>query len=135
TRTVGRSGTITALLDQLPQRRFITIVGTGGIGKTTVALAVAEALIVAYEHGISFVDLAPLNDPHFVPSALASALNLAVDSRNAVARLTTYLRDKKMLLVLDSCEHVIETTATLTEQVLTNAPGIHILATSREPLL
>lgn len=73
-RTAGRDDTISVLLDQLPQHRFSTIVGAGGIGKTTVALAVAEALISAYEHGIRFVDLAPLDDPHFVPNALAAAL-------------------------------------------------------------
>ena len=93
-----------ALLGQLPRRRLLTIVGPGGIGKTTVALALAEALIAAYEHGIWFVDLAPLSDPQFVPSALASALGLAIHSDNAVPGLITYLLDKQMLLVLDSCE-------------------------------
>src|SRR5262245_37650412 len=67
TRTLGRADTIRGLLDQLPRRRFITIVGTGGIGKTTVALAVAETLVSAYEHGVRFVDLSPLSEPHFVP--------------------------------------------------------------------
>lgn len=134
TRALGRGDTISALLDDLPRRRFITIVGAGGIGKTTVALAVAEALIAAYEHGIRFVDLAPLSDPNFVPSALASALGLASHSSNVVPALIDFLRDKRMLLVLDSCEHVTETAAALAEQVLSGAPAVHILATSREPL-
>jgi DNA-binding winged helix-turn-helix (wHTH) protein len=76
TRTIGRADTIDALLRQLPRHRLVTIVGPGGIGKTTVALAVAEALLPAYGHGVRFVDLALLSDPHFVPSALASALEL-----------------------------------------------------------
>src|SRR5215468_4297142 len=134
TRTLGRADTISALLDQLARRRFITIVGAGGIGKTTVALAVAETLVSAYEHGVRFVDLSPLSEPHFVPSALASALGVAIQSDNAVTDLIAYLRDKRMLLVLDSCEHVIEAAAALAQQILGGAAAVQILATSREPL-
>ena len=134
TRTIGRADTISALLGQLPRRRFITIVGPGGIGKTTVALAVAEALIAGYEHGVRFVDLAPLSDAQFLPSALASALGLAIHSDNAVPGLIDFLRDKQMLIVLDSCEHVTEAAAALAEQVFNGAQGVHILATSREAL-
>jgi DNA-binding winged helix-turn-helix (wHTH) protein len=122
-RVIGRADIVSALLGQLPRWRLLTIVGPGGIGKTTVALALAESLIAAYEHGIRFVDLAPLSDPQFVPSALASALGPAVHSNNAVPGLVTYLQDKQMLLVLDSCEHVAEMAAALTEQVLSGAPG------------
>jgi predicted ATPase/DNA-binding winged helix-turn-helix (wHTH) protein len=134
TRTLGRVDAISALLTELPGRRLITIVGAGGIGKTTVALSVAEALIAAYEHGIRFVDLAPLRDSHLLPSAVASALGLAIHSDNEVQGLITYLQDKRMLLVLDSCEHVIETAAVLAERILNGAPGVHVVATSREPL-
>ena len=73
TRMVGRSDIVAALADQLQQRQFITIVGPGGIGKTTVAVAVAEQLSASYEGGIRFVDLAPLGNPLLVPNALASA--------------------------------------------------------------
>src|SRR5262249_34583279 len=70
TRTIGRAATVDALRKQLPQSRFVTVVGPGGIGKTTVALAAAESLVGDYEDGTHFVDLAPLQDPHFVPSAI-----------------------------------------------------------------
>ncbi|WP_210191731.1 ATP-binding protein [Rhodomicrobium vannielii] len=134
TRAIGRAQTIDALRKQLPQGQFVTIVGASGIGKTTVAHAVAEASIGAYAHGVWLVDFAPLRDPQFVASALASALGLTIPSDNAATALTAYLRDKQMLLVLNSCEHVIEAAASTAEQIISGAPGVHVLATSREPL-
>ena len=91
-RVVGRIDEITTLQDQLPRRRFISIVGEGGIGKTTVALAIGEALLAAYEDGVRFVDLAPVNDPQFVPNALGATLGLAVHSEGAIAQLIDFLR-------------------------------------------
>jgi predicted ATPase/DNA-binding winged helix-turn-helix (wHTH) protein len=134
TRMVGRGAIVRSLMAQLPQRRFITIVGPGGIGKTTVALAVAEGLVVAYHHGVRLVDLAPVGDPDLVPSALAAVLGLEVRSDNPVPGVVAFLADKRMLLVLDNCEHVIEAVAALVADVRKAAPGVHILATSREPL-
>jgi predicted ATPase len=133
-RALGRGTAIGALLDQLSKHRLITIVGAGGIGKTTVALAVAETLLQTYEDGVWFVDLATLSDACQVPGAIASALGLAVEREYAVSRLTDLLRHKTMLLVLDSCEHVVDAAATMAEQLLSGAPGVRILATSREPL-
>ncbi len=133
-RLLGRADVINTLRNQLPRRRFITIVGGGGIGKTTVALAAAEALLPAYAHGVRFVDLGPVEDPELVPSALGTTLGLAMHSENAVPRLVEFLRDQQMLIVLDSCEHVVDTAAAMAEQLLASAPGVCILATSREPL-
>jgi predicted ATPase/DNA-binding winged helix-turn-helix (wHTH) protein len=133
-RAVGRAGVIGALSDQLRRHRLITIVGAGGIGKTTVALALAETFLPAYEDGVRFVDLAPVEDPQFVPSALGATLELAIHPENLMSGLAGFLKDKQMLIVLDSCEHVIGASALLAEQLLAAAPGIHILATSREPL-
>ena len=134
TRIVGRSDIVAALAEQLPARRFVTIAGPGGMGKTTVALAVAEELRPNYRDGVWFVDFAPIADAVLVPSALASVLGVAIRSENALPGLLAYLKDRQMLLVLDSCERVIDAAAALAEQVFHRAPGVHILTTSRESL-
>jgi predicted ATPase/DNA-binding winged helix-turn-helix (wHTH) protein len=133
-RLVGRTDVIGALQDQLPKWRFVSIVGEGGIGKTTVALALAELLLPAYEDGVWLVDLAPVTDPHLLPIATGNALGLTFDAEDAISRLSDFVRDKRMLIVLDSCEHVVEAAAVLAEQLLVDSHGVHILATSREPL-
>lgn len=133
-RLVGRARAIDALRDHLLRQRFVTIVGAGGIGKTAVALALAETLLPVYEDGVRFVDLASVDNPQFVPSALGARLGLAIDPEHAVPRLVDFLKNKSMLIVLDSCEHATETAAFLAERLLAEAAGIHILATSREPL-
>jgi len=134
TRLVGRTKTVETLLGQVQERRLVTIAGPGGIGKTAVALAVADHLSTRFRDSVRLVDFASFSDPALVPSALASALGAAVRSGDAVSNLIVFLRDKAMLLVLDSCEHVIDAAAALAAEILSRAPGIHILATSREPL-
>jgi predicted ATPase/DNA-binding winged helix-turn-helix (wHTH) protein len=134
TRVIGRTEVIREVVEQVPQRRFLTIVGPGGIGKTTVALAVAEVLAATYRDGVAFVDLTPVSDPALVPSALAATLGLVSHYQDAVSGLAAWLHDKQMLIVLDSCEHVVETAAALVEALLRGAPGVSVLATSREPL-
>jgi len=134
TRMVGRADIVDTVVAELPRRRFFTLVGTGGIGKTTVALAVAERLIASYQDGVRFVDLAPLSDPILVPSALASVLGFAIPSDKPIPALIAFLQGKQMLLVLDNCEHVVEAVAALALELLRGVQGVHILATSREPL-
>jgi predicted ATPase len=134
TKRVGRADTVRILAAQLSQERFVTIVGPGGVGKTSVALAVAEAVAADYEHGVWLVDLAHLSDPRLVPSALASVQGQEALSDNPIPALVESLRGKQMLLVLDNCAHVIEAVASLAVGILRGAPGVRILATSREPL-
>jgi DNA-binding winged helix-turn-helix (wHTH) protein len=134
TRMIGRDDAVAALVTRLSRERLVTVVGTGGIGKTTVALAVAERMIASYEHGVWLVDLAPLGDPRLVPSAVATVLGLEIRADDLLSGLVTRLRDKRMLLLLDNCEHVIEAVASLAAALLSRASGVNILATSREPL-
>jgi predicted ATPase len=134
TRVIGRTDSINEVTSRLSRRRFTTIVGPGGIGKTTVALAVAERQADVYTDGICFIDVATLIDPTTMPSALASMLGLAIASPNVISELTVYLRNKRFLLVLDSCERFVEAAAVLAEKLLRGTFGLHVLATSREPL-
>src|SRR5216684_4275469 len=134
TRMIGREEAAAALVSRLSHQRLVTVVGPGGIGKTTLALAVAEQIIAGYEDGVWLVDLAPLGDPRLVPSAVATVLGLEMRTEDPLAALVAALRDNRMLLLLDNCEHVIEAVASLAAAVLGGAPSVNILATSREPL-
>jgi predicted ATPase len=134
TRMIGRGESAAILVSQLSQRRLVTIVGSGGIGKTTVALAVAERMIGAYEQGVRLVDLAPLRDARLVPSAVATVLGLEMRTEDPLPSLVAALRDSRMLLLLDNCEHVIDAAADLAAAILSGVAGVTILATSREPL-
>ncbi|UVL36759.1 helix-turn-helix transcriptional regulator [Pseudomonas sp. B21-041] len=134
TRMIGRQALVDSLMTQLPRQRCITLVGPGGIGKTTVALRVAEQLIGHYRDGIRLVDLAPLNDPRLICSHLAALLDLALPEGDPLAALVNGLQQRQMLLLLDNCEHLIDAVAMLSESILRGAPKVHILATSRESL-
>src|SRR5258708_23036692 len=134
TRMIGREETVAALASRLPRQRLTTIVGPGGVGKTPVALAVAERMSAGYEHGVRLVDLAPLSNPNLVPTAVPTVLGLRVRSEDPLPGLVAGLRDQRMLLLLDTCQHVIDAAANVTASVLGGAPGVDILATSREPL-
>ena len=133
-RMMGRDETVQAVCEQLLGQRFVTIVGPGGIGKTTVAVSVAHAKHCEFGGAIHFVDLGALDEPSLVPGAIASTLGLPVNSDSPIQDLLSFVRDQRMLLVLDNCEHVIETAAPLAESIFNEAPQVHILATSRESL-
>jgi predicted ATPase/DNA-binding winged helix-turn-helix (wHTH) protein len=133
-RLIGRDDTVSRLSTQVISNRFFTVTGPGGIGKTAVALAVAEKVAASYRDGTWWIDLVGSENSQQVTGAIASVLGLELDREKSSANLVTVLRDKQMLLVLDTCEHAVAAVAGLVAAILREAPGVHILATSREPL-
>jgi DNA-binding winged helix-turn-helix (wHTH) protein len=134
TQIVGRGDAIELFSKSLASHRLVTVIGPGGIGKTTVALAVAHRFLTRFADGARFVDFSSLSDPQLVADTLASAFGIGVLSQDPLAGLLAHLRGKQMLLVLDTCEHVVEAAATLAETLLVELPEIRIMATSREAL-
>jgi predicted ATPase/class 3 adenylate cyclase len=132
---IGREGEIVEVKRLLSTRSIVTLTGSGGCGKTRLALEVAAELIDAYAGGVWLVELAALTEADLVLQAVASALGLReFRGRARLATLLDYLRVKKLLLVLDNCEHLVTACAELAEVFLRSCPGLGILATSREPL-
>jgi predicted ATPase/DNA-binding winged helix-turn-helix (wHTH) protein len=134
TRLIGREKEVSALVDRLSQRRFVTIVGAPGIGKTSVAVAVARHLVGEYKNGVHFVELASVSDPALVPSAVATALGLPIWSEASTPGVVEFVRDRHILIVLDNCEHVLDAASELTVALLKGGSRTHVLTTSREPL-
>lgn len=133
-RLVGRAAAIRLIHEDLSAHRLASIVGPGGIGKSTIALAVANGVVGRHADGVWLVDLSPLKDAALVPHAIATAIGMTAHSANLLATVGTYLRNRDMLLVLDSCEHLIDAVAKSVQHILADAPNITILVTSREPL-
>jgi DNA-binding winged helix-turn-helix (wHTH) protein len=134
TQLIGREDAMADLVLQLRQHRLLTAVGPGGIGKSSVAQAVARELVGRFRDGIWLIDLEPLTDPQLLPSALRSALGFEANGEASIQRVVASLRDKSMLLLLDNCAHLVSEAARLADAVLKEAPGVQVLATSCEPL-
>ena len=137
TRFVGRRREIEELVALCMRNRLVTLSGPGGAGKTRLAVEVARVLAKtsSYADGLWMVDLSGVRDPELVPATAASALELTLSgSRPTVAALTAQLAARELVVVLDNCEHVIDTAATLVRAIMQDCPGITVLATSREPL-
>jgi non-specific serine/threonine protein kinase len=135
TRFVGREREIADVRGWLERTRAVTLVGPGGIGKTRLALETASLVLGEYRDGVWLVELAALADPPLVGQAVASVLGVREQrERSTTERLAEALEGKQVLLVLDNCEHLVDACARLVAELLAAAPGLRVLATSREPL-
>jgi predicted ATPase/DNA-binding winged helix-turn-helix (wHTH) protein len=131
---IGRETVVSEVSDKLRNERFITLIGPGGIGKTTIALAVGRAAAEEFGGEVYLVELECLTDPRHVAGAVATSLGVALKSKDPCPELVNLVRSRKLLIILDSCEHVIEAVASLAEQLYRQTEDINVLTTSRESL-
>jgi predicted ATPase len=131
---VGRDQTVAALAALVRERRVVSIVGPGGMGKTTVAVAVAHDLADAFEGRVAFVDLALVAEPGQVVASVSSAVGARLTEPDPLLGLLAFVADQRLLIVLDNCEHLADAVAALTEQLHTRTCELHLLVTSREAL-
>lgn len=135
TRFIGRATEVEQVERLLLERRAVTLIGSGGVGKTRLALEVGRRSLEAYADGVWLVDLAPLLNPALVARAICATFDLPErPERTDLEMALNFLAPKRMLLVLDNCEHLIEACAQMVERVTQSCPRVSILATSREPL-
>ena len=131
---IGRETVVSEVSDKLRNERFVTMLGPGGIGKTTIALAVARAVAEQFAGKVHFVDLESLTDPRHVAGAVATSMGLALKTKGPGLELVDLVRSQKRLIILDSCEHVIGAVALLAEQLYQESEQVYLLTTSRESL-
>jgi predicted ATPase len=132
---VGREHDVADVKEFLERTRLLTLVGSGGVGKTRLALQVGAELLDRYPDGVWFVDFAPITDPELVSSIIAKVLGMSQQQdRRVDESISRWLKRKKLLLIFDNCEHVLETVAGIAASILNTAPEVRILATSRQGL-
>jgi predicted ATPase/class 3 adenylate cyclase len=131
----GRDEDVQAITKALDEARLVTITGVGGVGKTRLALQVAAELLPGYEDGAWLCELAAAQDPDELEGVVSAALGAPLRSGSSLGEsIVEFLRMKRLLLVLDNCEHLLDAAAELAERCLAGSPGLRILATSREGL-
>ena len=132
---VGRERELADVQARLEQARLLTLTGVGGCGKTRLAVEVARAVLRRYPDGVWFVELGPVSDPALVSHSVAAVLRVhEKPGQSTLAALTARLRTRRMLLLLDNCEHLLNACAHLVDALLRDCPDLHVLATSREAL-
>jgi predicted ATPase/class 3 adenylate cyclase len=132
---IGREKEVGQIRQRLEKNRLVTLTGSGGVGKTRLSIQVASELLSEYPNGTWLVELAPITDPEWVARAICGVLDITVSGNTPpLTVLTEYLHSKKLLLVVDNCEHLIETCAQLCETLLLACPNLRIIASSREAL-
>jgi predicted ATPase/DNA-binding winged helix-turn-helix (wHTH) protein len=131
---IGRDGDVAAVLRSMDEARLVTLVGAGGVGKTSLAVVVAHACGAQFPDGVHYVDLTATDDPALVAHLIATGLGVRGNPTDVVAAIADYLRDRRSLLVLDNCEHVLAAAAAFAEQMIDAKIRSCLLTTSREPL-
>jgi len=132
---IGRENELKEVADLLSKSRLVTLTGSGGVGKTRLAIQVIADILDSFPDGIWFLDLAPLGDPTLVPNTLANVLGLRESGELPITELLiNYFDSRTSLVILDNCEHLIESCSQLVNSLLTSCEHLSILATSREVL-
>jgi predicted ATPase/class 3 adenylate cyclase/Tfp pilus assembly protein PilF len=135
TNFIGREQVLQEVKDLLSTSSLLTLMGTGGTGKTRLSLQVAADLLDAHPDGVYFIELAPVTDPGMIPYTLSHVLGVREEpGKPLIHTIAAYLKPKKMLLVFDNCEHIVEATSRLIHSLLQAAPDLKVLASSRETL-
>jgi len=132
---IGRERELADIKRLLGDARLLTLLGMGGLGKTRLSLQVSADMLEKYPDGVWFVDLAPIKDPSLVPNVAAQVLGVREEPGKAITQtLCDHVKDRKLLLVIDNCEHLVSACASLADALLRGAPELRILTTSREAL-